>query len=87
MSNSRLLGIVIVLELLILAGQWFGGPGYGNYANAQLQTDPGRDRQALIDEARATNAKLDKLVDFLRSGDLQVRVVQSDETKGRSSGR
>jgi hypothetical protein len=85
-SNSRLLGVIIALQGLILAGQWVGS-GYGNYANAQLQTDPGRDRQALIDELRASNVKLDRMNDFLASGKLQVHVIQPDENKGKPTGR
>lgn len=86
MSNTRLLGVIVVLQGLILAGQWVGAPGYLTSANAQI-SDPGRDRQQLLDEIRVTNGKLDKMIDILRSGDLQVRVVQPDETKGRTTAR
>jgi len=82
----RLLTVVIVLQGMILAGQWLGNPSYLSSANAQV-TDPGRDRQQLIDEVRKTNDKLDKLAGILSSGNLQVRVVQPDENKGRGAAR
>jgi hypothetical protein len=85
MSNSRLLSVVIVLQLMILAGQWLGGPRLST-AQAQI-SDPGRDRIQMLDELRATNAKLDKMIDLLGSGDLQVRVVQPDDNRGRAVAR
>ena len=82
----RLLTVVIVLQGMILAGQWLGNGSYLSSANAQV-TDPGRDRQQLIDEVRKTNEKLDKLAGILSSGNLQVRVVQPDENRGRGAAR
>jgi len=87
MKSNRILGVILSLQMLILAGQWLGGPGYLTSAQAQLATDPGRDRQQLIDEARKTNDKLDKLVGILSSGDLQVKVVQPDDNKGKTTAR
>lgn len=86
MRNGKLLGVVIALQGLILAGQWFDGVSYVSPAVAQV-TDPGRDRIQMIDELRAVNAKLDKLIGVLGSGDLQVRVIQPDENKAKTTGR
>jgi hypothetical protein len=86
MSSTRLLGVVIVLQGMILAGQWFGGGYLTSPAHAQV-ADPGRDRQQMLDEMKQTNAKLDKLIELLQKGDLQVKVVQPDETKGRPAAR
>jgi hypothetical protein len=84
---TRLMTVVIVLQAMILVGQWVGG-GHGYLTSAQAQvTDPGRDRLQLIDEMRKTNDKLDKLTDILRSGDLQVRVIQPDENKAKTTAR
>ncbi|HMB95132.1 MAG TPA: hypothetical protein VKK61_03755 [Tepidisphaeraceae bacterium] len=86
MSNSRLLGVIIAMQSVLLAGQWLGGPSYLSSAHAQA-LDAGRDRQQLIDEMHNANAKLDKMIDILSSGDLQVRVIVPDETKGKTSAR
>jgi hypothetical protein len=85
MRNSKLLGVIIVLQAMLLAGQWLS-PTYVSQANAQV-TDPGRDRMQMIDQLKAIDAKLDKLVGILNSGQLQVKVVQPDENKGKATGR
>ena len=85
MKTSRLLGVVIVLQVLTLAGQWVS-PSYTTTAHAQAY-DPARDRQQTLDELRSMNSKFDKLTDILTSGELQVRVVNPDETKGKNSAR
>jgi hypothetical protein len=80
---ARLLGVVVALQALTLAGQWLGndGPRMLPAADAQL-ANPGADRQQLIDSLKETNAKLDRIAGILESGQLQVRVVNSDEQKG-----
>lgn len=85
MSNSRLLTVVIVLQGMLLAGQWLGGPSLSP-AQAQV-SDPGRDRIQMLDELKQTNAKLDKMIDLLGSGQLQVKVVQPDDNRGRGVAR
>jgi hypothetical protein len=72
---------------MILAGQWLGAPSYVNSAQAQLSTDPGRDRMQMIDQLKSMDSKLDKLVSILSSGELQVKVVQPDDNKGKANGR
>jgi len=86
MKSGRLLGVVIVLQMLLLAGQWFGESGYLTTADAQI-TDPGRDRSQMIDELKSLNAKLDKIIALLDGGNLQVKVIQPDENKGKAAGR
>jgi hypothetical protein len=88
MANTRrLLVVVIVLQLIIVAGQWLGAPSVVAPANAQGAKDPAADRAALLDGLKSIDAKLDKLNDFLASGNLQVKVIQPDEAKGRAPGR
>jgi hypothetical protein len=52
-----------------------------------LSTDPGRDRMQMIDQLKSMDSKLDKLVSILSSGELQVKVVQPDDNKGKANGR
>jgi hypothetical protein len=72
---KRLLTIVIVLQVVQLAGQWTG-VSYVQPAQAQIP-DSGAVRMQILDEARNTNTKLDKLIDLLSSGHVQVSVVDS----------
>lgn len=79
MKSNRLLVVVIVLQALVLLGQWTGMPRVAP-ATAQIP-DGGNQRQAMVDEQRATNAKLDKLIDLLQSGQVQVKVAAPEEKK------
>jgi hypothetical protein len=80
MKTDRLLIIVIVMQALILAGQWGGPVGSPSVARADIP-NPGERQLALLEEARQTNAKLDKLLSLLQSGDLQVHLAKSDDAK------
>ncbi|HVT88410.1 MAG TPA: hypothetical protein VHD56_06125 [Tepidisphaeraceae bacterium] len=86
MKTSRLLGVVVVLQLMLLAGQWLGSPILVAPAQAQA-VDAARDRMQTLEELRNANTKLDKIIDLLGNGGLQVRVVQPDEMKGKPAAR
>lgn len=85
MKTTKLLVVVVVLQLVLLAGQWLGAPRLP-FARAQTM-DAGRDRIQMLEEQRTTNVKLDKIIDLLDSGTLQVKVIQPDEVKGRTTAR
>jgi len=85
-TTNKVLGVMVVLQGLILAGQWLGGPTMVTPAAAQV-FDPGRDRAALLEEIKLTNNKLDKVIGILEGGDLQVRTVSPDETNAKPRGR
>ena len=78
MRTTRVWGVLILLQLMILAGQWLGNPSVVTPAQAQ-PLDPGRDRLQMIDELKSINAKLDNLNALLQGGNLQVRVANPDE--------
>ncbi len=77
-TTSRWFAVVLVLQMLILAGLWLGVSGS---SVAYAQPDAGRDRKELLEEVRKTNAKLDTLIELLRSGKLQVQAAQADQPK------
>lgn len=68
---KRLLGLVIALQILILATFWSTQP-FGTTASAQIP-DSGAQRNQMIDELKTLNGKMDKLVDLLESGKLKVK--------------
>lgn len=86
MRATRAWGILIVLQGLILAGQWLGTPSL-QPAQAQPIANPERDRTVMIEELRSVNAKLDRLIGILEAGNLQVRVNSPDESKAGKPGR
>jgi len=76
----------VVLQGLILVGQWTGGVNYVQPAMAQI-SDPGAQRIEMIAQMKETNAKLDKLVEILESGNLQVKVSMPDDNKESTTGQ
>jgi hypothetical protein len=81
MKTSKLLAAIVVLQGLILFGQWTGGHDYLTTARAQVP-DPANRQLQMIDELRSVNAKLDKIAGVLEGGNLQVKVSNSDDGKG-----
>ena len=77
MKSSKLLVAVIVLQSLILISQWTGNspvtPAYGQIPDA------GGQRQQIIDELKTLNGKMDRMMDTLKSGDVQVRMPKEDK--------
>jgi hypothetical protein len=81
MKNSKWIAAILVLQGIILIGQWTGGRTLPT-AMAGDVPNPAARQMELLEETKATNAKLDKIISLLEGGDLQVRVVQPDESKG-----
>lgn len=77
MKTRGLLTVIIVLQGLILLGQWTGGAGWIDRAEAQIP-DAGAQRLAMLQELRNLNGKLDEISSLLSSGQLQVRVPAAD---------
>ena len=86
MKTNRLLVAVLVLQGIIIAGQWLEGPKMLPTAQAE-PFNAGADRQAMLDEFKSMNGKLDQIVSTLNSGNLQVKVVNSDERKDNGRAR
>ena len=80
MKTRRLLVFVLILQIATLAGQWLGSPRMVSPAQAQI-ANPGADRQDMIDQLKSVNNKLDKLIDILQSGKLQVTATSTDDGK------
>jgi hypothetical protein len=82
MKTAKLLTVIVILQALILVGQWGGSPSIVTPAHAQIP-DAGGQRNEIIAELKALNAKVDRLAGFLESGKLEVRTSPADENKGR----
>lgn len=79
----KLLTTVVVLQVLTLAGTWLGqgsgaAPQVLPQADAQ-SVDPGSQRREMITELQALNNKMDRLIEVLEAGKLQVHAVTDDE--------
>ena len=85
MKTNKLLAGVLVLQGVILIGQWTG-TGYLTSAQAQIP-DPANRQMQMVDELKELNTKMDKLVGILEGGDLHVKVAKSDDEKGGAPSR
>ncbi|MGE5611626.1 MAG: hypothetical protein ACM359_20430 [Bacillota bacterium] len=79
MTTTRLLTVIAVLQGLILLGQWTSS-GPVTPAMAQIP-DAGGQRNQIIDELKALNAKVDRLTEALNSGKIQIRVAKQEDEK------
>ena len=80
MKTTQLLTVIVILQGLILAGQWLGAPALTTPAHAQIP-DSGAQQLQMIKELQTLNAKMDRMVGILESGKLEVRVSGADENK------
>jgi hypothetical protein len=80
MKSTKLLVAVVVLQSLVLLGQWTGGAGMQFVQRAEAQIpDAGGQRAQIIDELKGLNAKMDKLIDVLDSGKLNVKATVEEK--------
>ncbi|HZQ36389.1 MAG TPA: hypothetical protein VFD32_10675 [Dehalococcoidia bacterium] len=76
MKTTKLLTAILVMQILLFCGQWFGNtPARAS----QGIPDAGAQRADILDQLRSVNDKLDKLTSVMTDGSLQVHVVKSDD--------
>ena len=81
MKSSKMLGLMIALQCLILIGQWMGQPSV-RPAKADVQLPNPSERQlAILDELKTLNGKVDHLIDLFQGGDAKVEVTKVDRAK------
>lgn len=87
MKTQNLLAAILVLQVVTILNQWFGGPI--SHAQAQIP-DAGAQRNEIIDQLKssndtlsAMNDKLDKMLSIFQSGKVQVELAKPDENDGK----
>ena len=80
-STQKLLAVIVALQGLMLLGQWSGNTSLVPSAHAQIP-DPGARQVQILDTLKSIDGKLDTIAQLLQSGDLQVKVPKTEETKG-----
>jgi hypothetical protein len=85
MKTHKILTAILVLQVLTILNQWFGGPI--SKTRAQIP-DAGAQQLQIIDELKSNNDllkgiddKLDKMVTIFQSGKLQVVLSKPDDTQ------
>jgi hypothetical protein len=79
MNSSRWIMLILVLQAMILLGQWVGQPTLPR-AEAQIP-DAGAQRNQIIDGIKTTNDKLDHLITLFESGEVHVKTVPATPEK------
>jgi hypothetical protein len=83
MKTNKLLATVVVLQGLILIGQWTGG-GAASLQSAQAQVpDPANRQMQMIEKLDGISGKLDSIISILQDGELKVKVAKTEENKGK----
>jgi len=77
MKTDKLLTMVLIMQGLTLAGQYAGPIGSATVVRADIP-NPAERQLALLEEAHQTNAKLDKLISLIQSGEIQVKIAKGD---------
>lgn len=80
MKSAKLLTVIVLLQGLILMGQWLGAPSMVSPAHAQVP-DAGGQRLEMINELKSLNGKMERLITDLESGKLEVKVAHADDNK------
>ena len=81
MKSSKLLGFVIVMQVVILIGQWVGQPAPRTARADTAIPNPGERQIAILDELKELNGKMDHLISVVQSGDMKVEVTKVDRNK------
>jgi hypothetical protein len=79
MNSTKLLVVIAGLQVLTVAGQWLGQTSALPMASAQVP-DAGGQRHEMIEQQKATNAKLDRLISLLESGNVQVKTAVNEKS-------
>jgi len=81
MKSSKMLAFVLVMQVVIVIGQWAGQPA-ARTARADVNIpNPGERQLAILDELRTLNGKMDRLLTVVQSGDMKVEVTKVDRSK------
>jgi hypothetical protein len=87
MKVEKLLAVILVLQVITILNQWFGGPI--NCAQAQIP-DAGAQRNEIIDQLKTSNdtlkgmdEKLEKMLGLFQSGKVQVQLSKPDDNTGK----
>ena len=78
--TNKILVAIIAIQGMLLLGQWSGQP---NAAHAKIENlpDPGARQLQMIDELKAVNNRLERALNLLQSGEVQVKVKQDAAKK------
>lgn len=78
-KTQKLLTGVLVLQGLLLAGQFSSRPATAEARGELTLSNPSERQLQMVDELKSMNAKMDKLTAMLASGELTVKVAKEEK--------
>ena len=78
-TSQKLLTGILVLQGLMLAGQWLGQPSVAQARGEGNIPNPSERQIAMVEELKALNAKVDKLNSMLANGEVTVKVAKEEK--------
>ena len=81
MKTTRLLIVIVILQALTLVSLW-KGDAIATTARAAVP-EPGADRREMVNELKSLNEKMGSMLELMKSGKMEVQVVNPDEKKAR----
>jgi hypothetical protein len=78
-KTQKLLTGVLILQGLLLAGQFSNRPGAAEARGDLNLSNPSERQLQMVDELKSLNAKVDKLTGMLASGELTVKVAKEEK--------
>jgi len=70
---------ILVLQGLLLAGQWLGQPSIASARAENSLPNPSERQMQMVDELKQLNAKVDKLTSMLAGGEVTVKVAKEEK--------
>ena len=70
---------ILVLQGLLLVGQWTGQPSIASARAEGSLPNPSERQIQMIDELKQLNAKVDKLNSMLANGEVTVKVAKEEK--------
>jgi len=80
MKDNRFLIAVVFIQAFVIIAQWYGPAAQP--ARAEIPDAAGQLVQ-VASLLTTSNLKLDKIIDLLQKGPIQVRVDKSDDSSGK----
>jgi hypothetical protein len=78
-TSQKLLTGILVLQGLMLAGQWLGQPSVAQARGENNIPNPSERQIAMVEELKALNAKVEKLNSMLANGEVTVKIAKEEK--------
>jgi len=78
-KSQKLITGVLLLQGLVLAGQFFSQPSAAQARGEGNISNPSERQLQMVEELKSLNAKVDKLTSMLAGGEVTVKVAKDEK--------